>query len=75
MKALKDTNFMKNRILYTDNYCTFAALTRFLLQEETGTCGPVRQKRKNWPAFTPKTSEGNIVEKGEWTHVGYAVGQ
>lgn len=51
VKALIDRYFKANHILYTDNYYTSPALTQYLLREETGTCGTVRQNRRHWPAF------------------------
>ncbi|KAK8373591.1 hypothetical protein O3P69_011740 [Scylla paramamosain] len=64
VKTLMDKHFKQNHILYTDNYYTSPALTQYLLQEETGTCGTVRKFRKHWPAF-PDTQERGTVKKKE----------
>lgn len=63
VKTLMDTHFKKNHILYTDNYYTSPSLTKFLLEEETGTCGTVRSNRKHWPAFPADKRRGDIFKK------------
>jgi hypothetical protein len=44
----------KGHILYTDNYYTSPALSKFLLDNETGSCGTVKSNRKNMPKFSTK---------------------
>lgn len=63
VKTLMDKHFKQNHILYTDNYYTSPALTQYLLQEETGTCGTVRKFRKHWPAFPDKQERGTVKKK------------
>ncbi|KAK3895096.1 hypothetical protein Pcinc_001191 [Petrolisthes cinctipes] len=62
VKALMGDYLDNNHILYTDNYYTSPALSQFLLQHQTGSCGTIRVNRKGWPAF-PLTRRGDCIKK------------
>lgn len=63
VKALMENYFNKNHILYTDNYYTSPALSHYLLEQKTGSCGTVHANRKQWPAFPARTKKGDIIRK------------
>ena len=63
VKKLMDNYFNRNHILYTDNYYTSPALSKFLLENKTGSCGTVCNNRKGWPAFPANTARGECRKK------------
>ncbi len=63
VKSLMDKYFKKKHIMFTDNYYTFLLLTKFLLEEEIGTCRTVKSHRKHWPAFPENKARGNLFKK------------
>lgn len=63
VKTLMDKFFNRKHVLYTDNYYISPALSKFLLEEETGSCGTVRANRRNWPTFPAAISRGTCMKK------------
>ncbi|XP_042234903.1 piggyBac transposable element-derived protein 4-like [Homarus americanus] len=63
VKKLMDRYFGGNHVLYTDNYYTSPALSKFLLEHDTGSCGTVCKNRKHWPVFTGKPARGEVQLK------------
>ena len=63
VKKLMDRYLGGNHILYTENYYTSPALSKYLLQHDTGSCGTVRGNRKNWPKFDDDTAVGTVTLK------------
>ena len=63
VKKLMDNYFNRNHILYTDNYYTSLALSKFLFENKTGSCGTVGGNRKGWPAFPTNTARGECRKK------------
>lgn len=63
VKALMENHLNKNHILYTDSYYSSPALSHYLLEQKTGSCGTVRANRKNWPRFPVKTKKDDIIRK------------
>ena len=60
VKKLMEKYFGGNHMLYTDNYYTSPALSQYLLEHETGSCGTVRINRKNYPKFHGAQSKGTV---------------
>lgn len=53
----------KGHSLYTDNFYTSPALSLFLLDRNTNTCGTVRQNRRGMPELRGKLNKGEISWK------------
>lgn len=62
----------KGHLFYSDNYYTSPHLSTFLHEQNTGSCGTVRQNRKHMPTFDlPRDRDTNISLRD---HDGPAVG-
>ena len=49
VKKLMDRYFGGDHTLYTDSYYTAPAVSKFLLERDSGSCGTVRANKKHWP--------------------------
>lgn len=60
VKKMVDRYYGKNHVLYTDNFYTHPALSKFLLSKKLHTVGTVRQKRRGFPKFQGQLRKGDI---------------